>query len=114
MKLLEIEELSPAEITEQVKKSRLELVELRLKLASRQLENLTLIRKKRKEIARLLTVQTGKLAHGEDDKKGARKEVQSVKQDKKKTKSLVKKSSEGLSEIDKPSRQKREDAKKAK
>lgn len=69
MKLMEIEELSPGEITEQVNKSRLELVELRMKLASRQLENPSLIRKKRKEIARLLTVHTRKLAHGEDNKK---------------------------------------------
>ena len=75
MKLLEIEELSPDGITEQVKKSRLELVELRMKLTSRQLENPSLIRKKRKEIARLLTVYTRKLTSGEDDKKVEKKVV---------------------------------------
>ena len=79
MKLLEIEELSPDGITEQVKKSRLELVELRMKLTSRQLENPSLIRKKRKEIARLLTVYTRKLASGEVDKKIEKKVVKEEK-----------------------------------
>ena len=58
MKLAEIKELPPDEITDQVKKSRLELVELRMKFSSRQLEDPSLIKKKRKEIARLLTVET--------------------------------------------------------
>ena len=61
MKLAEINEMSLNEITEQVKKSQLELVGLRMKFASRQLEDTSLIKKKRKEIARLLTVETQKI-----------------------------------------------------
>ena len=60
MKLMEIKEMSPVEISEQLGKSRVELVNLRMKLASRQLEDTSVIKKKRKEIARLLTVQTEK------------------------------------------------------
>ena len=60
MKLAEMKQLSPAEITEQVKKSRLELVDLRMKFASRQLDNPSELKKKRKEIARLLTIHTVK------------------------------------------------------
>lgn len=61
LKLPEIKELAPDEIDIQVKKSRLELVTLRMKFASRQLEDPSQISKKRKEIARLLTIQTEKL-----------------------------------------------------
>lgn len=60
MKLVEIRELSIDELSGQIKKSNLELVDLRMKFASRQLEDPSKIRKKRKEIARLLTVQTQK------------------------------------------------------
>lgn len=60
MKLQEIKELSLSELTDQIKKSRLELIDLRMKFASRQLENPSLISKKREEIARLLTVETQK------------------------------------------------------
>lgn len=58
MKLVEIKELATADIDEQLKKSQIELVELRMKFASRQLEDPSQIRKKRKEIARLHTVRT--------------------------------------------------------
>ena len=64
LKLPEIKELAPDEIDIQLKKSRLELVSLRMKFASRQLEDPSQISKKRKEIARLLTVQTEKLNNG--------------------------------------------------
>ena len=67
MKLIEIKELSPGEITDELKKSRLELLDLRMKLTSRQLESPTLIRQKRKEVARLLTIQTQKLLSGEKE-----------------------------------------------
>jgi len=87
MKLAEIEQLSPAEITEQVKKSRLELVDLRMKFASRQLDNPSLLKKKRKEIARLLTVHTDKLKKGEVEEivkqKKETKEVKNIKIEKK-------------------------------
>lgn len=64
LKLPEIKELAPDEIDIQLKKSRLELVTLRMKFASRQLEDPSQISKKRKEIARLLTIQTEKLSNG--------------------------------------------------
>ena len=60
MKLLEIEELNLNEINDQLKKSRLELLELHMKLATRQLDNPSLIKKKRLDISRLLTIQTQK------------------------------------------------------
>ena len=60
MKLMEIKELSGDEISSQLKKSQIELVELRMKFASRQLEDPSQIKKKRKEIARLHTVKTQK------------------------------------------------------
>lgn len=63
LKLPEIKELAPDEIDIQLKKSRLELVTLRMKFASRQLEDPSQISKKRKEIARLLTIQTEKLSN---------------------------------------------------
>ena len=61
MKLVEIKELPADEISEQLKKSQIELVNLKMKFASRQLEDPSQIRKKRKEIARLHTVKTQKL-----------------------------------------------------
>ena len=60
MKLVEIKELPVEEISDQLKKSQLELVNLKMKFASRQLEDPSQIRKKRKEIARLHTVKTQK------------------------------------------------------
>ena len=61
MKLVEIKELSADEISEQLKKSQLEFVTLKMKFASRQLEDPSQIKKKRKEIARLHTIKTIKL-----------------------------------------------------
>ena len=66
MKLVEIKDLSPGEINEQIKKSSIELVDLRMKFTSRQLEDISQLRKKRKEIARLLTIQTQKLKEGNE------------------------------------------------
>ena len=80
MKLVEIKELSSDEISEQLKKSQVELVNLRMKFASRQLENPSEIRKKRKEIARLHTVKTIKLKDISIEPK-----VEKVKKIKKKT-----------------------------
>ena len=65
MKLMEIKELSPQDISEQLKKSRIELSGLRMKFGCRQLEDPSQIKKKRKEIARLLTVHTQKQKSGE-------------------------------------------------
>lgn len=60
LKLVEIKDFSVPEIQEQLKKSRLDFVTLRMKFASRQLEDSSFMKKKRKEIARLLTVLTQK------------------------------------------------------
>ena len=60
MKLIEIKELSVDEINSQIKKSQIDLVGLRMKFASRQLEDPSQIKKKRKEIARLHTIKTQK------------------------------------------------------
>ena len=64
MKLGEIKQLKLEEISDELNKSRSELVDLRMKFASRQLENPSQIRKKRKEIAWLLTIKTQKLNEG--------------------------------------------------
>ena len=60
LKIMEIKELASDDIDAQVKKSRIDLVTLRMKLASRQLEDSSQISKKRVEIARLLTIQSQK------------------------------------------------------
>ena len=60
MKLVEIKEMGIDEISDQLKKSQLELVNLKMKFVSRQLEDPSQIRKKRKEIARLHTIRTQK------------------------------------------------------
>ena len=60
MKLAEIKDLAIEEFDSQLKKSKLELVDLKMKFASRQLENPSQIKKKRKEIAWLHTIKTQK------------------------------------------------------
>jgi large subunit ribosomal protein L29 len=57
----EIRELSPAEIGTKLNELRAELLQLRLRKGSGQLEKPHLLRSLRKDIARLLTVQTAKL-----------------------------------------------------
>ena len=57
----EIRELSPAEIGTKLHELRAELLQLRLRKGSGQLEKPHLLRALRKDIARLLTVQTAKL-----------------------------------------------------
>ena len=66
MKIAEVNELTNNEIVEKLDKSYLELVQLRMKLVSRQLEDTSLIKKKRKEIARFLTVQTQRVNKGNE------------------------------------------------
>jgi large subunit ribosomal protein L29 len=61
LKLAEMKEMSVEDLQEELKKSRLELATLRMKFASRQLDNPSLIKKTRKEVARILTIQTQKL-----------------------------------------------------
>ncbi len=76
LQLLEIKELSTGGIADQLNKSRLELVDLRMKFVTRQLEDTSLLKKKRKEIAQLLTVQTQSLKE-KKDKPGDKSEVKS-------------------------------------
>ncbi|MBL9189514.1 MAG: 50S ribosomal protein L29 [Opitutaceae bacterium] len=52
----EIRELSPAEITSKVKEKRDELLQLRLRKQTGQVEKPHLFRELRKDIARLLTI----------------------------------------------------------
>ena len=89
MKLVEIKELSISDLEDQIRKSKIELVDLRMKLASRQLQDSSSIKKKRKEIARLLTMQTEK--SGKDTELAKETEVDS--KQKKKTKKKEKISS---------------------
>ena len=61
MKLAEMKELSPDEMVTELKKAQVDLANLRMKFVSRQLQDPSLIKKKRKAIARLFTLQTLKL-----------------------------------------------------
>ena len=57
----EIRDLSPAEIGTKLRELRAELLQLNMKKSSGQLEKPHVLRATRKDIARLLTVQTQKL-----------------------------------------------------
>lgn len=97
LKLNEIKDMSVGELTDQLTKSNLELTTLRMKLAARQLDDVSLIRKTRKEIARILTVLTGKLKEGSVTKvevvtkqeKKIKKVVEEVEEKKEKSKKKV-------------------------
>ena len=97
MKLMEIKELSVDDIGSQLKKSQIELVGLRMQFASRQLNDPSQIRKKRKEIARLHTVKTQKAHEVISSPK-----VEKTKKTKKKT------VTETASAAEKPKRKKKE------
>ena len=56
MKVVEIRKLSTAELTTESTKLREEIVELRRRLHMGELQNPRLIRNKRKDLARMLTV----------------------------------------------------------
>lgn len=99
LKLLEISEMPLDEIADQLKTSRKELIDLRMKFASRQLDNPSLLRKKRKEIARLLTACTQKLKSGEvedasKEVKESKKRIKGIRKEKqsKEEKEVIKKS----------------------
>ena len=57
----EIRELSPVEIETKLRDTRTELLNLRLRKNTGQVEKPHLLRTLRKDVARLLTVQTAKL-----------------------------------------------------
>ena len=106
MKLVEMRELSKDDLQDQIKKSSLELVDLRMKFAVRQLTDPSQLSKKRKEIARLLTIQTQKSS----EKSSIVVETEKVKKPARKTK----KSSEALSVQEKTERKVKEGSKKKK
>ncbi|MBI3308142.1 MAG: 50S ribosomal protein L29, partial [Candidatus Melainabacteria bacterium] len=91
LKLTEIKEMNVAELKEQYSKSCLELVELRMKFASRQLDDVSQLRKKKKEVARLLTVQTQKFNAGDSGEVHEKKPKPKIKKQPKSEKAVVEK-----------------------
>lgn len=74
MKLAEITGLTLEEIVQKLEETRLDLGQLRMKLAARQLDDTSQVKKKRKTIARLLTVMTIKEKGGESIPKAEKEE----------------------------------------
>ena len=60
MRVHEIRELHPEDLTTQISDARKQIVELRFQLAARKLENPSTLRVARKHLARLLTIQAEK------------------------------------------------------
>jgi large subunit ribosomal protein L29 len=60
MKVKEVRDLQPDEIKARIDETRKQIVEMRFQLAVRKLESPAKLRKARKTLARLLTVQTEK------------------------------------------------------
>jgi len=56
MKIVDIRKLSTQELTSESSKLREEIIELRRRLYSGEVQNLRVIRNKRKDLARILTV----------------------------------------------------------
>lgn len=65
MKVVDIRKLSTSDLTEQSTKLRAEIVELKRKLHMGELDNVRLIRMKRKDLARMLTVLSEQFAKEE-------------------------------------------------
>jgi ribosomal protein L29 len=65
MKIVEIRKLSTQELTKQSSDLRDEITELRRRLYSGEVQNVRVIRGKRKDLARVLTVLTEQLAKEE-------------------------------------------------
>ena len=61
MKITDIRKLSTAELTTESTKIREEIADLRRRLSSGEIQNVRLIRVKRKDLARLLTVLSEQL-----------------------------------------------------
>ncbi|MGH7240886.1 MAG: 50S ribosomal protein L29 [Candidatus Saccharimonadales bacterium] len=61
MKITDIRKLSTAELTTESTKIREEIADLRRRLSSGEIQNVRLIRGKRKDLARLLTVLSEQL-----------------------------------------------------
>jgi ribosomal protein L29 len=62
MKIAEIRKLSTSELTQQSTKLREEIAELRRRLHMGEIQNVRLIKGKRKDLARMLTVLSEQLA----------------------------------------------------
>jgi ribosomal protein L29 len=62
MKIVEIRKLSTAELTKESTKLREEIAELKRRLATGEVQNVRVIRNKRKDLARVLTVLGEQLA----------------------------------------------------
>jgi ribosomal protein L29 len=62
MKVAEIRKLSTAELATECSKLRDEIVELRRRLYSGEAQNVRILRSKRKDLARMLTVMSEQLA----------------------------------------------------
>ena len=62
MKIAEIRKLSTAELTTESTKLREEIAELKRRLSSGEVQNVRVIRGKRKDLARVLTVLSEQLA----------------------------------------------------
>jgi large subunit ribosomal protein L29 len=65
VKIIEIRKLSTQELTKQSSDLRDEIAELRRRLYSGEVQNVRVIRRKRKDLARVLTVLTEQLAKEE-------------------------------------------------
>ena len=62
MKIADIRKLSTAELTVESTKLREEIAELKRRLVSNEVQNVRVIRSKRKDLARMLTVLSEQLA----------------------------------------------------
>ncbi len=62
MKMIEVRKISTADLTVQTTKLREEIVELRRKIHQGEVTNVRLLRQKRKDLARMLTVLSEQLS----------------------------------------------------
>lgn len=62
MKIIDIRKLSTAELASETSKLREEIIELRRRLYSGEVQNVRILRTKRKDLARMLTVLSEQLA----------------------------------------------------
>ena len=62
MKIVEIRKLSTTELTAETSKLRDEIIELRRRLYSGEMQNVRVLRNKRKDLARMLTVLSEQFA----------------------------------------------------
>lgn len=62
MKIVEIRKLSTTELAAEVSKLREEIIELRRRLYSGEMQNVRILRAKRKDLARMLTVLSEQFA----------------------------------------------------